>query len=370
MFDKQAAAKTPGMLGHGFYSHHSEAQKAANELAFPALARAVAAIDPSTTRHNFVAADYGCAQGTSSLAPMKLVIDAVKSRWNPVPAISVVHIDLPTNDFATLFDTVQNSPDSYLRGESNIFSFVCGRSTYDRAFSPATLALGYCAITLHWLSRKPGNIPGALWSQGRSDAAQKAWATQAREDWFGFLTHRSRELKLSGRLVLLASGALDSPDGGPGALMATANSAVAAMVSDGVIDSNEYLAMDLPIYYRTEAEWKEPFTSGSDFSKQNGLSLQQFEKLLLPNPYSSTYQQTGDARNFSQSFAAFFRAFAEPSFAKALRPDRSPQDQHRIMDELFARVQKSMESDPSRYHAPWQLALLEIQKLSRPDLGA
>jgi hypothetical protein len=31
MFDKQAAAKVPGMLGHGYYSHHSEAQKAAIE---------------------------------------------------------------------------------------------------------------------------------------------------------------------------------------------------------------------------------------------------------------------------------------------------------------------------------------------------
>ncbi|MGH9702844.1 MAG: hypothetical protein ACRD4K_05675, partial [Candidatus Acidiferrales bacterium] len=147
MFDKQAAAKAPGMLGHGYYSHHSEAQKAANKLAFPALSRAVAAIDPGATRENFVAADYGCAQGTSSLAPMKLVIDSIKPRWNPPPAISVVHIDLPTNDFATLFDTVQNSPNSYLRGESNVFTFVCARSTYDRVFPPATLALGYCAIT-------------------------------------------------------------------------------------------------------------------------------------------------------------------------------------------------------------------------------
>jgi hypothetical protein len=366
MFDKQVAAKSTAMLGHGYYAHHSEAQKAANEFAFPALERAVAAIDPSLTRSNFVAADFGCAQGTSSLAPMKLVISTIKSRWNPVPAVSVVHVDLPTNDFATLFDTVQNSPNSYLHGESNVFSFVCGRSTYDRVFPPTSLALGYSAITLHWLSHESVDIPGALWSQGRSDAPQQAWAAQAREDWFGFLTHRANELMPTGRIVVLASGALDSPDGGPGALLDTANSAVAAMVKDGVIDSNEYLAMDLPIYYRTEQEWKEPFASNSDFAELHGLSLQHFEKVLLPNPYSEAYEKTGDAPAFAKSFAAFFRAFAEPSFSKALRPGRAPQDRQKIMDDLFARVQNAMEADPASYNSAWQLALVEIQKDRKP----
>jgi hypothetical protein len=362
MFNKNVTTNSPGMLGHGYYAHHSEAQKAANEFAFPALTRALAAIDPSLTRLNFVAADFGCAQGTSSLAPMKLVISAIKARWNPIPAISVVHVDLPTNDFATLFDTVQNSPDSYLRGESNVFSFVCGRSTYDRVFPPASLALGYSAITLHWLSHESVNIPGALWSQGRSDASQQAWAAQARADWFGFLTHRAKELKPSGRVVVLASGALDSSDGGPGALMDTANSAVAEMVKDGVIDSSEYLEMDIPIYYRTEREWKEPFASDSGFAAGNGLTLQRFEKVLLPNPYSTDFAATGDARAFARSFAAFFRAFSEPSFSRALRSGRTTEDRQKIMDGLFARVQKSMEADPAPYNKPWQLALLELQK--------
>ena len=165
---------------------------------------------------------------------------------------------------------------------------------------------------------------------------------------------------------MLASGALDSPDGGPGALLDTANSAVAAMVKDGVIDSSEYLAMDLPIYYRTEQEWKEPFAAPSNFAKQHGLNLERFEKVLLPNPYSEAYEETGDALAFAKSFAAFFRAFAEPSFSKALRSGRAPQDRQKIMDDLFARVQKAMEADPARYNSAWQLALVEVQKTPKP----
>jgi hypothetical protein len=51
--------------------------------------------------------------------------------------ISVVHTDLPGNDFSALFETVAADPDSYLGGDANIFPYAIGRSFYESLFPPA-----------------------------------------------------------------------------------------------------------------------------------------------------------------------------------------------------------------------------------------
>jgi hypothetical protein len=71
-----------------------------------------------------------------------------KSRRTAIP-ISVTHTDLPTNDWAALFQTVLFSPDSYLAGEPDVFCFASGSSIYQQIFPPKHIALGYSAITEH-----------------------------------------------------------------------------------------------------------------------------------------------------------------------------------------------------------------------------
>ena len=53
---------------------------------------------------------------------------------NPVV---VVHTDIPTNDFTTLFDTIEQAPSSYLQLD-DVFAFVAGRSFYERIFPAAS----------------------------------------------------------------------------------------------------------------------------------------------------------------------------------------------------------------------------------------
>jgi hypothetical protein len=64
----------------------------------------------------------------------------------------------------TLFQTVFRSPESYLAGVRDVFCFASGTSIYHQIFPPNHLELGYYAITTHWLSRKPCNIPNEIWS--------------------------------------------------------------------------------------------------------------------------------------------------------------------------------------------------------------
>jgi len=128
------------MLGHGFYNKHSHEQGKANTYGLPLLVEAVNGIDFGQIGDEFRIADYGSAQGQNSLLPMKTVIAETKKRAGDsgrtaIP-ISVTHTDLPTNDWATLFQTVLFSTDSYLAGLRDVFCFASGTSIYHQIFPP------------------------------------------------------------------------------------------------------------------------------------------------------------------------------------------------------------------------------------------
>src|SRR5438876_5884835 len=173
------------MLGHGFYNKHSHEQGKANTYGLPLIVEAINQIDLRQIRDEFRIADYGSAQGQNSRLPMKTAIAqiktvAAKSGRTAIP-ISVTHTDLPTNDWTTLFQTVLFSPDSYLTGESDIFCFASGTSIYQQIFPPNHIAFGYSAITEHWLSRKPCNIPNEIWSaRDRKGPRHLGGASQSR----------------------------------------------------------------------------------------------------------------------------------------------------------------------------------------------
>lgn len=77
-----------------------------NEYTRPMLVEAMNGIDPAQTADRFVVGDFSSSQSGNSLQPMRTIIETVQSRWRPVPPISVVQVDLPSNDFSTLFATV------------------------------------------------------------------------------------------------------------------------------------------------------------------------------------------------------------------------------------------------------------------------
>ena len=107
-----------------------------------------------------VIADYGAAQGRNSLDPMRQAIGVIRRHIPDAVPISVVHTDIPADDFSALFTLVENSPDSYLRDAANVFPFAAGRTFYKQIFPAASVSLGWSAIAVHWLSAAPATIDG------------------------------------------------------------------------------------------------------------------------------------------------------------------------------------------------------------------
>jgi SAM dependent carboxyl methyltransferase len=121
------------MEGHGVYNRSSRVQAAGLSPAVPVLERAAGTVPLTDTPEAIVIADYGSSEGRNSLVPMAIAIRRLRDRVGPDRAISVVHTDLPGNDFNAMFETLANDPDSYLRDDPNAFASAVGRNDPPRS---------------------------------------------------------------------------------------------------------------------------------------------------------------------------------------------------------------------------------------------
>src|SRR5262249_22642183 len=147
--------------GDGYYNRHSPQQAEIAAMSEDALRRAVESLP--TTPSAPVVVDYGSSQGRNSTGPMRVVLDALRARL-PAPApVHVVHTDLASNDWSTLFRTVFG-PDGYLTGHEAVFPSAIGRSFYERLLPDATVTIGWSGTSVLWLDGRPDVGPGNLFS--------------------------------------------------------------------------------------------------------------------------------------------------------------------------------------------------------------
>ena len=163
------------------------------------MERAAATASLAPPPEAIVIADYGASEGRNSLLPMARAISALRARVGPERAISVVHTDVPDNDFAALFETLANDPESYLKDDPNAFAYAVGRSYFEQLMPSLSVTLGWSSWAIQWLSRVPAPIPDQVQvAYSRDPAAREAFARQAAEDWRRFLLMRGRELRRAG----------------------------------------------------------------------------------------------------------------------------------------------------------------------------
>ena len=347
---------TGKMMGHGVYGRHSLAQHSAGGFGLPALDRATRASARTIGNATpVVVADLGAAGGRNELEPMTVAIDVLREAGVSAP-ITVVHTDIPTNDFSSLFETIEHDPASYL-AQDGVYAFAAGRSFYGRIFPPESLTLAWSAIAVHWLSRVPTPIPDHVYSPFATGQVHEAFRRQAAEDWQVFLTSRAAELRPGGQMVVV--GGANEKDGTSGAeaLMNALDAALRAEVDTGALTRDEYERMSVPTYNRTLAEFSEPFDTGG---AADGLMLLECELDHTPDPYLAAYRVDHDAQKFALALSGMLRAFTEPSLFGGLH--RAAGARTTIADRVYARVAETAAADPEALETIWRVAVLRIAK--------
>ena len=326
------------MQGDGFYNRHSALQEAAILQVLP-LWRSI--VESASLRNGgFVLADYAASQGKNSLPPMNLALDTLLQKE---PAfIEIVHTDLPSNDFSSLFAMLENDPDSYLRRDPRISALAIGRSYFQPILSAGKVDLAWNSWSLQWMSRLPRPIRDGIFIDCCKDAeTRQAFDRQMQADWETFLTCRSQEMASGGALLsMFVANRSDLPGWGPfwGAFW----SVLTEMSQEGQLSGAQLDAISMPIGARTLDDIQAPFAKDGRFAN---LRIEHLEMMDGPDPFWDAYLETKDARQFGWSWTNMARAVVGPLISDALAGEAA---KDRLLNEIFDRFANKMAADPQR----------------------
>ena len=320
------------MRDAGYYSANTLGARDVINAAIPLARRAVAEMAPHAGPVRV--ADFGAADGGTSLGLHHAVVDAVRTR-DPARQVAITYTDLPHNDFSTLFRQVQAG----LGDLTDVFAYASGTSFYDRIFPNGSLHLGFSGTAMHWLSRLPGTLTDAVHAVLGTPAERAPFAAQAAADWETILLHRAAELAPGGRLVL-ANFCQDEAGyylgyTGKRNMHASFAKHWRGLRDAGAISDAEYRAASFPQFYKTVAEFRAPFDDAHSAVRRAGLLLEHCETRITPCPYAARFATERDPKAFAAAYVPTLRSWSENVFLSALDPARPASERHALVDRFY-----------------------------------
>ena len=354
---KDSSRPSAAMEGKGSYNRHSLIPSGGGALALPHLKRAVANAPLEAFDQPIVIADYGSSQGLNSLAPMRVAIDVIRMQLGPDQPILAYHVDQPSNDFNSLFDVLDASPDRYARDDRNVFPCAIGRSFYEGVLPPNSVHVGWTSYAAQWVSRVPAPIPGHFYFARSTGKVRAAWERQGLQDWESFLTLRARELRPGGCLVVSVPGADENGASAFEGIMDHANAELAVMVDDGVVAAEERIRMALNVWARRKADLVAPFAKEGRFQS---LILKEGETCVLRDPAWDAFEADRDAETLAAKRAMFFRSIFTPTLALSLDKVRAgdPSASLAFADRLTSGLRRRLAASPAPMHSLVQIVVV------------
>jgi hypothetical protein len=212
------------------------------------------------------------------------------------------------------------------------------------------VTLGWSSWAVQWLSRTPAPIPDQLQvPYSRDPVACAAYTRQATEDWRTFLTHRGRELRPGGRLVVLTMAASDDGDFGYRPVLEAMYGALIGLVDEGYVGSEEARRMAIPTVGRSHADLIEPFGENGFFAE---LSIEHADVFLAEDRIWKEFERDQDADAFGARWAAFSRASVFPTLALGPNGGRDDLRAAAFVEKLEAGMAARLAAAPKRTSIP------------------
>src|SRR5215469_3472722 len=349
------------MEAMGAYNKHAKLPAGGVALALPLLEKAVQSVELDVERRPIIIADYRSAQGKNSMAPMQVAIQGLRRRVGPNRAISVFHIDQPSNDFTALFAVLDADPNRYVVDEPNVFPAAIGRSFYQSVLPPGSVHLGWSSYAAVWLSQLPTLIPDHFFPAHSTGMVRAEFDRQGVKDWEAFLSLRAKELCPGGRLVVVIPALADDGSSGFTHVIDEANAALAEMVADGTITAEERSRMRVGNYPRRKRDLLAPFAVNGGFQQ---LAVEACEMVELPDAAWAEYERDGNKEALVTKHVLFFRSIFIPSLGSVLVRVRAGDAEAlgSFGDQLEQRLRRRLMRQPEATHSFVQTIVLAKAK--------
>ena len=368
----QGTARTMAMKGGGYYSQRTRGAKDVIDNAAGMLVEAADAISPPGKRMPITLADFGAADGGTSVNALRKCIERIRERF-PGTQIQVSYTDLPSNDFSALFKNLLGfgslTSNTYLTDIEDVYVNACGIGFHKQLMPDASLDIGFSATAMHYISEKPCPIGNHVHMVGASEETLAAYAEQARQNWNDLLVARAKELRPGGRLVMLNFG-IDEEGrylGNTGGvnMFNTFASIWKGMRDEDIISREEFINTSFPQYYRTVEEFCAPFKDNDSPVYQAGLRLVSAKTGVVGCPYRRAFDEAGSAmsaREFAESYVPTLRSWSEAVFLSGLNEARPMEERHQIVDTFYQRYEDRVASDPSGHAMDYVHCYLAVKK--------
>ncbi len=356
------------MRDKGYYSQRTAGAKHAIDSTLPLMKRALDLLPDSATLRF---ADFGAADGGTSAALWSHLVSELRASGDVRP-IEILYTDLPSNDFSTLFRTMQgmegNLDDAYQTNNNDVFVHGCGTGFHRQLMASNSLCLGFSATAMHYVSQKPCEIKGHVHMVGAAKNEQTLFAAQAASDWNAILLARAAEMRKGCRFIVLNFG-IDEKGrylGHTGGHSMFDKFALhwRALVEAGTITEEEFERATFVQHYRTVEEFRAPFVEENNDVRKAGLKLNTIQTQLTPCPYRKAYLESdGKMSNgeFAASLIPTMRSWSETVFRSALSL-RPPEEAAKIVDAFYKSYEAEVAANPDGHAMDYIHAIMEIEK--------
>lgn len=365
-----------GKDGEGVYTASTKGCFDVIDTATPYVMEAISTIPSAKDSDStFTVADYGTADGGTSLGLMAKIVQAVRNQsGNPSREIHINYEDQRENEWKSVFNHalgVKQVTDAYgnalqtprTDALSGVFVSACGVGFHEQAFPSNSIDLGVSFTAMHWLSQAPNSLKGHdTMHSAQSEAPPEAERLQAAQDWKSILQARAKELRPGGRMVI--ANFCKSKEG-----YFLGNTDVGAnmwesfqhcwdrLAKEGLIDEEERLSISFPNYYRSSKECAE----GVD--QVDGLKIIECVEKVVRCPYREAWvggnAECRTAREQAAWFVPTTRTWSESTFKNALKPH---QDKSSIMERFWSNYVDLVAEDPSAHGMDYVHTYLVIEK--------
>ncbi len=356
------------MRSSGYYSQRTAGAKNAIDSVLPLMKNALNSL-PNMEILRF--ADYGAADGGTSAALWADLILSLRQGGDN-RHIELLYTDLPSNDFSTLFKTMQgmqgDSSNAYQINHENVFVHGCGTGFHQQLMASDSLSLGFSATAMHYISEKPCEIEDHVHMVGANTEQRKLFAQRAAEDWEKILLARAHEMESGSHFIVLNFG-IDEEGRylghtGGHSMFDKFSQHWASLLNAGKITQDEFRKATFVQHYRTLDEFKAPFENSESPVMKAGLRLKSASTQLTRCPYQKAYLDA-NGRMSSEKYAATLiptmRSWSETVFLSALS-SRPRKEAQAIVDNFYKSYQEEIASNPEGHAMDYIHIIMVIEK--------
>ena len=357
------------MKGSGYYSEKTAGAKIAIDEIQPLIEKALVQIPKLSILRM---ADFGSADGGTSQEMWNYLITHLRKNKDE-REIEIIYTDLASNDFSTLFKTMQGMQGdpkmAYQINHPNVFVHGCGTGFHQKLMSKNSLSLGFSATAMHYVSERPCLIKNHVHMVGASQIEKDKFKKQALKDWEAILLARSKELISGGRFICLNFGIDEKGrylgNTGGHSMFDRFYFHWNTLRNQGLINDSEFKAATFTQHYRTMSEFKKPFEDENSEVYKSGLKLNTCITKLTECPYKISYETEENSISkieFATNLISTMRSWSETVFRTALA-GRDENNIDEIVNKFYNLYEQEIAADPEGHSMDYVHVIMDIEKV-------